>query len=408
MNNNKAKHHVLVVGGGFGGLKAAQELSHNSNVDVTLLSDRSDFRYYPTMYHTATGGLKRQSSIPLKQFLREDHAKIALGTAEKLDREHKVITTKEGDNYAYDTLILALGSVTNYFGLKGIEKYSYGIKTMDDVLRFKKHLHDQLSQNGRPDEHYVVIGGGPTGIELAGELPHYLHKVMQKHGIAHQEVNVDIIDTSPQLLPRASKQTAKAVEGRLKQLGITMHLGQMVKDQTDTAIITDKESLTTQTSVWTGGMSNNPFFAANEFKLDERKKVIVDEHLKAELDIYVIGDNANTSYAGLAQTAIYDAHFVSKNLEHAQKGEALATYALSRPPTVFPAGPYWAAVEWGKLQMSGIIGWFVRQAADVIGFHDYKPWWPAIRQWSTEFGTEESCTVCTDKATRSETATRIA
>src|SRR5579864_6381374 len=112
------KHHVLIVGGGFGGVKAALELSNDPGMAVTLLSDRSDFRYYPTLYHTATGGMRSQSSIQLSEILPEHKVTLALGRAERLDRAHKTITTREGHIIPYDTLILALGVVTNYFGIK--------------------------------------------------------------------------------------------------------------------------------------------------------------------------------------------------------------------------------------------------------------------------------------------------
>src|SRR6185437_16706113 len=115
------KHHVLIVGGGFGGVKAALELSRHEGITVTLLSDRPDFRYYPTLYHTATGGLRAQSNIPLADILPTDKVTLALGTAERLDRKHKTVVTKEGHIIPYDTLILALGVVTNYFGIKGLD-----------------------------------------------------------------------------------------------------------------------------------------------------------------------------------------------------------------------------------------------------------------------------------------------
>src|SRR5690242_430203 len=109
------KHHVLIVGAGFGGIKAALELSGHDDIAVTLLSDRPTFRYYPSLYHTATGGLHEQSSIPLEKILPTDRVTLALGTADKLDRVHKAVHTKEGHIIPYDTLILALGVVTNYF-----------------------------------------------------------------------------------------------------------------------------------------------------------------------------------------------------------------------------------------------------------------------------------------------------
>src|SRR5579884_2778687 len=110
------KEKVLIVGGGFGGARAALELADDERFSVTLLSDDSDFRYYPTLYHTATGGSRANSSIPLSQIFDEKPVRIIKGTAEKLDRKAKLLTTQDGETYGYDTLILGLGVVTNYFG----------------------------------------------------------------------------------------------------------------------------------------------------------------------------------------------------------------------------------------------------------------------------------------------------
>jgi NADH dehydrogenase len=138
------KHKVLIVGGGFGGVKAALELSKHAGFDITLLSEHIDFRYYPTFYHTATGGLKAQSSIPMKEILDSEKVRFVLGTAKEIDRDKKLIRTGDSRKFAYDTLILALGTVTNFFGIEGLKEYSYSIKSLDEIARFKKHLHEQL------------------------------------------------------------------------------------------------------------------------------------------------------------------------------------------------------------------------------------------------------------------------
>ena len=132
-----SKHKVLIVGGGFAGVKTALELREHDNIEVTLLSDSIDFRYYPTFYHTATGGLKSQSRIPMKRIL-DERTRFVLGTAKTLDRQHRLIRTGDGRKFHYDTLVLALGNVTNFFGIKGLEEYAHTIKTMEGIARFKK------------------------------------------------------------------------------------------------------------------------------------------------------------------------------------------------------------------------------------------------------------------------------
>lgn len=384
----------MIVGGGFGGVKAARELCRQPGVAVTLLSDRPDFRYYPALYRTATGGLRMQSSIPLTHILPTDRVTIARGTAAQLDREHRTVTTEEGHIIPYDTLILSLGVVTNYFGIKGLDEYSFGIKSPEEARRFKAHLHEQLREDHGPDLNYVIVGAGPTGIELAGALPGYLRKIMERHGIRHRAVHIDLIEAAPRLLPHSPKATSRAVRRQLRHLGVRLYLGQAVQGETADALMVNGRALTSHTVVWTAGMANNPFFARNNFAISDRHKVVVNEFLETEPHIYVIGDNAATPFSGMAQTALHDAVFVSRNIVRQLAGKQQKAYAAHQPVSIIPAGPHWAAVDWNGLHFYGWIGWLLRQAADWLGFHDFEPWWRATGQWSTEFGEEEDCPAC--------------
>ena len=150
---------VLIVGGGFAGVAAARELANNPHFRVTVLSDDSDMRYYPTLYRTATGGMRANSSIPLSRIFQDDkNVHVQQGVATTLDRKAKLVTTKDGKSYSYDSLIVALGVVTNYFGIPGLAEHSFSIKSQAEVARFKAHLHQQLIDEKQPDLNYVIVG----------------------------------------------------------------------------------------------------------------------------------------------------------------------------------------------------------------------------------------------------------
>lgn len=390
--DSPSKKHVLIVGGGFGGLKAALELSKRDDFAVTLLSDNDTFRYYPALYHTATGGLYSQSTIPLTEILDASRVTIKKGTAKTLDRKARTITTEEGDSYSYEILVLALGIVTNYFGIKGMAENTYGIKSFEQIKRFKDHVHGMLNQP-TPDLNFVIVGAGPTGIELAGALPEYLRKIMQNHGVSG-EPKITIIEAAPRLLPRSPEKISNSVAKRLETLGIEVRLGQTVEGATADGLTVSGQPLPSKTVVWTAGTANNPFFKENNFALTERGKVEVNEYLQVEEGIYVIGDNANTQYSGLAQTALRDGHFVAHDIVRRATGKAVKPYEPKKPISVIPAGKGWAGVEWGKQSFTGIVGWWLREAADWVGFHDLEPWWKASEQWMTEFGQQEDCPTC--------------
>ncbi len=388
------KTRALIVGGGFGGVKTALMLSGSDRFEVTVLSAEPNFHYYPTLYHTATGGAHAQSSIPLDQLFKGKPIQLIQDTAEKLDRKKRTLTARSGKKYEYDILVLALGSIPNYFGIQGIEEYSFSISTPDNARKFKNHLHQQLEDNRRPDLNYVVVGGGPTGIELAGALTHYLHDIMKAHDIRGRAVHVDLIEAAPALVPRMPKSMGRAIAKRLRKLGVKLYLNQHVEGATADSLTINGKRIQSHSVVWTAGTTNNPFFKANDFQLNDRGKVIVDEYLQAESDIFVLGDNAATQYSGMAQTALYDAVFTAENLLRASEGKLVKPYVPKLPVYVIPVGHNWAAVLWGKVQIYGWLGWMLRLAADLVAFKDYQPWWGAGKQWMKEFDRDEDCVTC--------------
>jgi NADH dehydrogenase len=388
------KERVLIVGGGFGGVKAALELCNDNRFQVTLLSDISHFRYYPTLYRAATGGRRANAIIPLAHLFEDRHVTLATGKAAALDRATKTITTQTGDIYEFDTLILALGVVTNYFGIPGLAEYSYGIKSASQVERLKAHLHQQLIDDRKPDLNYVIVGGGATGIELAGALPQYLKQLMKSHGIRHRAVHIDLVEAAPRLMPRSPRDVSRMLARRLRRQGVHLHLGKAVQGQTAQGLTVSGKPIQSHTVIWTAGITNNPFFAKNKFVLTARGKVATDIYLQAEDNIFVLGDNANTPYSGMAQTAVSDGAFVAENLKRRMHGRSFKSYKASEPWVVIPIGRRWAFASHGGIRAYGILGWMLRQAADLIAFHDYEPWQEAGKQWLTELGSEETCSIC--------------
>lgn len=389
-----SKQKIVVVGGGFSGIKAALELCEDERFRVTLISDRSDFQYYPTLYHTVTGGLTAQSVVPLQTIFADKPVDIVIDAAKSLDKRTKTITTASGKTFHFDSLILALGSVTNYFGIHGLQEYSYGMKSIEDITRLKQHIHNQLLADHKPDLHYVIIGGGPTGIELAGALPSYLHRIMKNHGISGRSVHVDLVEGSPRLLPRMPKSTSRAVKRRLRALGVTLHLGKAVQGMTAEELMVSGKPIRSHTVIWTAGVTNNPFFADNGFAFGPRGKVAVNVYLQADDAIYVLGDNANTPYSGMAQTAVTDAAYVATNLKRAADGKDLLPYKPQKPIYVVPCGHGWASVLWGKFEIFGTLGYALREIADAKAFAELEPLTSATRHWFTEFGHEEDCPTC--------------
>jgi NADH dehydrogenase len=393
--NNSAKQKVLIIGGGFGGIKMALELAGHDSYEVSLMSDQDSFRYYPTLYKMATGSKTAGSSILMSEIFEGKDVTVIKGTAKTLDRPNKKIKTTAGKSYPFDILVVALGVVTNYFGIAGLAENSYGIKSQAEAAELKKHLHDQLIHPRKPELNYVVIGAGPTGVELAGALPGYIRHIMKKHGIEEErKIHIDLIEAMPRLMPRMPKSYSRAVKKRLEALGIELYLGKTVQSQEKDALMVDGKPIKSHTVIWTAGVTNHPFLKENKFDMTKRGKAFVDQYLQVEKDIYVIGDNADTVYSGMAQTALYDAKYVAENLKRAAERKKLKAYKPKKPVYVTPVGPDWAAMLWGNTQIYGRLGWMLRDAADFEGFHDYEPWWESSKHWIALHQTEDECQVC--------------
>lgn len=397
MAEKTQKQRIVVVGGGFGGVKTALELSKDSDkFEITLVSDRPDFWYYPTLYHTATGGTRLQSSIPIAHLLHNKNIKFIVGKAVSLNREVKTLNLEDTSSVPYDKLVFALGVVTNYFGIPGLPEFSYSIKSIAEADDLKRHLHQQIIDEGKPDLNYVIVGGGPTGIELAGSLGQYVEFVMKRHGLEEHRLHIDLVENAKHLMPRMPKAVGKAVERELRSLGVKLYLGQAVEGETADELTVGGKPIRSHTVVWTAGQANNPFFSANAFPLSPRKKVTVDEFLrvKGEDHIFVIGDNAETMYSGMAQTAVYDAEFLSHNFTKEAENEPKLAYRPKKPIYVIPAGAHWSAVEWGNFHIYGWLGWFLREAGDFVAFTDIESIPDAAEQWARSLQHQHLCPIC--------------
>lgn len=384
---------VVIVGGGFGGIKAARILARDKRFQVTLISDNSCFEYHAALYRSATGRSVLQVVVPLSDIFMSTEVRIVKDRIVKILPDQHHVVGQSGSQYQYDHVILAIGSVTAFYGIQGLEQYSYGIKNINQALELKQHLHTELST--KADNHYIIVGGGPSGVELAGELVAYLKNVRKWHRTSGR-FEVDLVEAADRLLPMLSPSLSAKVTKRLHQLGVKIYVGTAVKGETSDKLMLPHGDIKSHTVIWTAGVANNSFYATQGelFKLGKGGRVEVDEYLQASKSIYVLGDSAHTPYSGLASTAVADGRFVAKNLSLKASGKTMKSYAPHPAPALVPVGPQWCAAEMGSLRLYGYIGWLARRWSDlkllaaVLGFN------LAWKTWLYGSQVEESCSVC--------------
>lgn len=390
--------NIVIAGAGFGGVRVARKLAASGRFKITIIANRDTFRFYPALFATATGHSYSESIIPLTEMLEHlPDVTFVQDELTVLDSKRKRIQGASGNWYRYDSLVLALGVVTNYFGIEGLKEFSFGIKSEREISDFKQHLHTGMDvADQKAAGSYVVIGAGPTGVELGAALKGYVAHVARCHGASTAGIRFKIIEAMSRVLPKMSTLASRMVEKRLQRLGIEVMLNSKVEGQTMDELKVNGEAIKTHTVIWTSGVANSPFFQANasQFKLAPNGKVQVDSFLQGAPSVYVIGDNAATPYSGLAQTALHDATYIARNLKRQMRRQPPKKYRVYRPPVVVPVGQRWAVFEWGWLTFAGWPGAILRRLADLLGYIDLLPLRKAVHLWLKASHLEEECPIC--------------
>lgn len=391
--------HLVIVGSGWAGMRLARELKNipKHSLRITLVSDITTFRYSAALYRVATGHREREAIIPISEII-EDLPNVQFKRAQitKINRKAKTLTTQKGEIIHYDMAVLALGMITTYFDIPGLEQRSYSIKTARELRQLRTHLHQELLDEFAPDKNYVVIGAGPTGVELSAALTTYMKEVVKKHHIRRRRINVDLVEAAPRVLPASSETVSRKTLARLRNIGVRVMLKKKVEKEVDDYLVVSGTKIPTHTVIWTAGVANNPFFKANasQFSLNDRGKVIVDDYLRVDNDVYVIGDNAATPFSGLGLTAVHNAKFVGKDIRKRLHYQNSKPYKPLVPATVVPAGKRWAIFQYKNIVFGGLLGAILRSLADLVAYNDIVGWRKAFELWLRSDEREELCSIC--------------
>jgi NADH dehydrogenase len=376
--------HVVVVGGGFGGVKTALELSNKPGIKVTLISNTNNFEYHGALYRTATGRSPLEVTIPLRQiFINSTNVSIVLDKATVLEPHKNIISSETGTSYHYDVLVLALGNQVNYFGIDGMQKEALSMITVPETIALR-HRFVQLVKSSVEHPHIVIVGAGATGVELSGDLQTFADNITQKYGLERKFIRVSIIEGASRVLPLLKPKLSEKALIRLSKLGVTVRLNTKVNSCEPGKLCLDTGDIHADLIVWTAGSRLVEFFNDNaKYFTFSRGRIAVDSYLRAEghKDIYVVGDNAATKYSGMAQTALHDAKYVSRILIGSSKGKSPVKYTVKLPVYVVPIGPRWAVLQNGQKMITGYRAWLVRRRADLWIFKNFEPYAKAVKQW---------------------------
>ncbi len=394
---------VLIVGGGFAGVKTALELAskHLENTRIILISNKPHFEYHATLYRVLTGKSPLQVCIPLRDIFADTNVEVLEDLITNIDTARKKATGASGSTFNYDSLVLAIGGEPAYYDTVGLKELSFSIDSIKSVLKLKNHLHTLFSeQSGKehPDNlNIVIVGGGVTGCEIAAELSFYTKTLAKQHKIDYSFVSIDLIHSGSRLVPILSDHISEKVLKRLQSLGINIFLNQKVLKEDIEEVYMKDMTLKTKTLLWTAGIVINKFYKnMREIELNERGKVVVDEYLQVKGfdDFFVIGDAAALADSGMAQSALNHGEFVANVIYKKIFGIKLKAYAPIKSNYAVPLGGRYAISVWGGRTYYGLSGWVLRKYADFKFFTSILPFSTAITAFRSEGKIWESCELC--------------
>jgi NADH dehydrogenase len=372
----KERPSVVIVGGGFGGLIAARSLAR-APVDVTLVDRSNHHLFQPLLYQVAMAGLSpAEIAVPIRSVLgRQANARVILGEVTRAELDANRIHLSDGAVLPYDFLILAVGARTAYFGRDEWAPFAPGLKTLDDAVEIRRRVLLQFELAEREDDPakkkrlltFPVIGGGPTGVELAGALAELASKVLARdfRRIGPSDTRVMLIEGAPRILGAFDEALSAKAEAQLSELGVAVRTRTMVKSIDAAGVHLDGEVIEAGTVIWAAGVSAHPLAAELGVPPDEAGRVPVnpDCTVGPHTNAFAIGDMARFEadgrvLPGVSPVAMQQARFVARAIAETLAGRARGTFRYFDKGSMATIGRSRAVAQMGRLQLSGLIAWF--------------------------------------------------
>ena len=369
---------VVVVGGGFAGIQLVAHLDENL-FDILLIDKLNHHQFQPLFYQVATSQLEPSSiSFPFRKiFQYKKNLQIRMAEVTNIDPESNTIHTSIGP-FSYDYLVIATGCKTNFFGNKHLESYTYSLKTTYDSIKIRNSVlqdfEDLLSVDGEEREYLlniVIVGAGPTGVELAGAFAEIKRNIIPKDypNIDFKDLKIILLEGSPHTLSSMSHMAQKTSEKYLRSLGVTVKTGVFVTDYDgNTITLNNGETIKSKRMIWAAGVTGNVLPGINKEVVVLNGRLTVNRHnlVKGYSNIFAIGDVSYMEtqkypkgHPQVANVAINQARNLARNLKALQKNKTLREYEYFNKGSMATIGKNKAVVDLPFIRFQGYFAWFV-------------------------------------------------
>ncbi|HAB99377.1 MAG TPA: FAD-dependent oxidoreductase [Parachlamydiales bacterium] len=391
---------VVILGGGFGGLNAAKALG-NAKLDVWLIDQTNHHLFQPLLYQVASAALSPGDiAVPIREILSDyENITVIMGEVVSIDKDAKVIILRNGDRIGFEYLIIAAGARHSYFEHDEWEALAPGLKTLNDALKIRERILISFEKAERCDSiseakkylNFVIIGGGPTGVEMAGAIAEIAYETMLKNfrRIDVTKTKIYLVEGSPHILPVYPERLSEKAQHYLERMGVQVITAKRVTEITSEGAMVENTFIPAHNIIWAAGNQASPVLKTLNVPLDRQGRVIVESDLSIpdHPHIFVIGDAAcamdekGKPLPGLAPVAVQQGRYVAMLLrKRMPKGE--------RPPfryfdkgTMATIGKTKAIGVFGKIQFSGFFAWLAWCFVHVLYLIGFRNRFTVLSQW---------------------------
>src|SRR5579863_9663622 len=399
--------HIVIIGAGFGGLNAALKLGHHP-VRITIIDRRNHHTFQPLLYQVATAGLSPgEIASPIRGIVRGRHnIEVILGEVQDFDLDRRVVKIA-GREVPYDYLIVAAGASHAYFGHDEWEPLAPGLKTIEDALEIRRRVllafelaeRQAASGGAQVQLNFVIVGGGPTGVELAGTLSEIARRALadEFNSIDPTRTRIILLEGGPRILPAYPEDLSRSAEDQLRRLGVEVHTSTMVTGVEPAAVLMGETRLPAVVILWAAGVAASPLGKKLGAPTDRAGRVLVnpDLSLPAHPEIFVIGDLAALKDAsgqlvpGVAPAAIQQGKATARNIVRDLQGQSRRDFHYWNKGSLATIGRAAAIAQFGKIHISGFVAWLSWLFVHIFFLIGFRNRLIVLIQWAWSYFTYE-------------------
>jgi NADH dehydrogenase len=401
--------HVVIIGAGFGGLYAARALARK-RVRITVIDRKNHHVFQPLLYQVATAKLSPADiASPIRSVLgKYRNVQVLLDEAAQFDLTNKKVTLKTGESLGYDYLIVAAGASHAYFGHDEWSSLAPGLKSIEDateirrrvLLAFEMAEREALINGKRPMLNFIIVGGGPTGVELAGSIAEIAQKVMAKdfRGIDPTRARVVLLEAGQRILPAYPEDLSRSAERQLRKLGVDVLVGRAVTGLQTGKVLVGDEVMASNVTLWAAGVKASPLGNILGAPTDRAGRVMVepDLSLPGHPEVFVVGDLAaitdksGKQAPGVAPAAIQQGKATAKNIWRSIKSQPRKPFKYLDKGNLATIGRAAGVAEFGRLHLSGVIAWIFWLTVHIFFLIGFRNRVMVFIQWAWAYFTFQS------------------